>query len=179
MRYQSSTFPNCNYPQNSCSSFSHPSSRPISSRLLTCPNSLSSVMASIISGYRCLSCRLTASTRPNLLRIASRGYATTPLNPNAPNDVSSKRLPTRFSDRLNTGPAFADFVGGKDEPLSNEDALELRTAMVGPAGKKKVYTRLPEWLKTPIPSSNNFKKIKQDLRGLNLHTGVCNRIFEA
>ncbi|KAH0015721.1 Lipoyl synthase, partial [Aureobasidium melanogenum] len=33
-------------------------------------------------------------------------------------------------------------------------------------------TRLPEWLKTPVPSSNNFKKIKNDLRGLNLHT-VC------
>jgi lipoic acid synthetase len=44
--------------------------------------------------------------------------------------------------------------------------------MVGPPGKKKQITRLPEWLKTPIPSSNNYKKIKQDLRGLNLHT-VC------
>lgn len=31
---------------------------------------------------------------------------------------------------------------------------------------------MPSWLKTPIPSNNNFKKIKADLRGLNLHT-VC------
>jgi lipoic acid synthetase len=31
---------------------------------------------------------------------------------------------------------------------------------------------LPEWLKTPIPVNENYKKIKQDLRGLNLHT-VC------
>lgn len=50
--------------------------------------------------------------------------------------------------------------------------LELRTAMVGPKGKQKQITRLPEWLKTPIPDGNNFKKIKNDLRGLNLHT-VC------
>jgi lipoic acid synthetase len=45
--------------------------------------------------------------------------------------------------------------------------------MVGPAGKQKQITRLPSWLKTPIPASNeNYKQIKKDLRGLNLHT-VC------
>jgi lipoic acid synthetase len=45
--------------------------------------------------------------------------------------------------------------------------------MVGPPGKQKQITRLPEWLKTPIPASNeNYKEIKKDLRGLNLHT-VC------
>jgi lipoic acid synthetase len=44
--------------------------------------------------------------------------------------------------------------------------------MVGPPGKKKQITRLPEWLKTPIPNNSNYKKIKKDLRGLNLHT-VC------
>lgn len=44
--------------------------------------------------------------------------------------------------------------------------------MVGPAGKKKQITRLPTWLKTPIPDNLNYKKIKKDLRGLNLHT-VC------
>lgn len=59
-----------------------------------------------------------------------------------------------------------------EEPLSNEEALELRTAMVGPPGKKRQITRLPEWLKTPIPDNSNYKKIKKDLRGLNLHT-VC------
>jgi len=31
---------------------------------------------------------------------------------------------------------------------------------------------LPTWLKTPIPDNSNYKKIKKDLRGLNLHT-VC------
>lgn len=63
-------------------------------------------------------------------------------------------------------------MGAEDESLSPEDALELRTAMVGPPGKKKQITRLPEWLKTPIPDNSNYKKIKKDLRGLNLHT-VC------
>ena len=55
--------------------------------------------------------------------------------------------------------------------MTTEEALELRTAMVGPKGKKKQITRLPEWLKTPIPVGENFKQIKNDLRGLNLHTG--------
>ena len=44
--------------------------------------------------------------------------------------------------------------------------------MVGPEGNKREITRLPEWLKTPIPDNSNYKKIKSDLRGLNLHT-VC------
>ena len=33
-------------------------------------------------------------------------------------------------------------------------------------------TRLPSWLKTPIPNSENYQRLKKDLRGLNLHT-VC------
>lgn len=33
-------------------------------------------------------------------------------------------------------------------------------------------TRLPPWLKTPIPDSKNYQRLKKDLRGLNLHT-VC------
>jgi lipoic acid synthetase len=114
---------------------------------------------------------MSAATRSNVLRTAARTYATTTIEAPSASD-HPKPKPTAFSDLLNTGPAFSEFVGGKDEPLSNEDALELRTAMVGPAGKKKQITRLPGWLKTPIPSSNNYKKIKKDLRGLNLHT-VC------
>jgi lipoic acid synthetase len=69
-------------------------------------------------------------------------------------------------------PSFAEFVGLQEKALTTEDAFELRTAMVGPEGRKKQITRLPEWLKTPIPDNSNYKKIKKDLRGLNLHT-VC------
>merc|ERR1712130_364598 len=87
--------------------------------------------------------------------------------------ASQPRPASSFSDRLNAGPSFADFVsGGKEQPLSDQDALELRTVEVGPEGRKKKHTRLPEWLKTPIPTNDNFKRIKNDLRGLNLHT-VC------
>ena len=57
-------------------------------------------------------------------------------------------------------------------PLSPAEAYEIKTATVGPEGRKKTITRLPEWLKTPIPVNQNYKKIKKDLRGLNLHT-VC------
>ncbi|KZF19284.1 mitochondrial Lipoyl synthase [Xylona heveae TC161] len=86
---------------------------------------------------------------------------------------TTRRPKTAFHDRLNAGPSFADFVGGdKEQPLSPEEALELKTAMVGPKGKQKKIVRLPEWLKTPVPDGKNFKKIRNDLRGLNLHT-VC------
>lgn len=95
------------------------------------------------------------------------------VDPSPPNATKSRARPaTTFSDRLNAGPAFGDFAGASEKPLAVSEALELRTAMVGPAGKKKPYTRLPEWLKTPVPVGDNFKKIKNDLRGLNLHT-VC------
>lgn len=104
-----------------------------------------------------------------------RQFATTINDTPAPTTSSpapSKRPSTTFSDRLNTGPSFADFVSPAEAPLSEADSLELRTAQVGPPGRKRTHTRLPSWLQTPIPTNNNYKKIKNDLRGLNLHT-VC------
>ncbi|KAI9655726.1 MAG: hypothetical protein M1821_005161 [Bathelium mastoideum] len=131
-----------------------------------------------------------------------RTFATTASGISETDATSQPRRPPSFRDRLDSGPSFSDFVvAGKGpkrrsgalgeiiEPehegvtLSHEDTLKLneehqgsikgiRRAMVGPPGKRKEYTRLPEWLKTPIPTSDNFKKIKNDLRGLNLHT-VC------
>ncbi|MCJ1470158.1 hypothetical protein MMC07_008803 [Pseudocyphellaria aurata] len=56
--------------------------------------------------------------------------------------------------------------------LSQPEDPPLRTAVVGPPGRRKEFTRLPAWLQTPIPNNANYKKIKADLRGLNLHT-VC------
>lgn len=37
--------------------------------------------------------------------------------------------------------------------------------------KKKEHVKLPEWLKTKIPVSAGYNRIKDDLRGLGLHTG--------
>ncbi|OTA04001.1 Lipoate synthase [Trichoderma parareesei] len=86
---------------------------------------------------------------------------------------SSSRPRTYFKDK--TVGDFSDFVATSSPTatLSPSDAYELKTAEVGPAGKKRTITRLPEWLKTSIPAGNdNYKKIKSDLRGLGLHT-VC------
>lgn len=80
--------------------------------------------------------------------------------------------PTYFKDT--TVAPFSDFVSSA-APLSPSEAYTLRTAEVGPAGRRRTITRLPEWLKTPLPnpgSNDNFRSIKADLRGLGLHT-VC------
>ncbi|KAF8475834.1 Lipoic acid synthetase-like protein [Kalaharituber pfeilii] len=117
---------------------------------------------------------------------ASVPSARKPPAPEVPSDVKSSRRTTAFTDRLNKGPSFADFLsGGKDEALSLQESMELagkskpETANSSPAlqtvlvGKnKRPHVRLPEWLKTEIPVSAGYNRIKDDLRGLGLHT-VC------
>ncbi|KAK2629722.1 hypothetical protein QTJ16_000542 [Diplocarpon rosae] len=127
-------------------------------------------MAAAATRFRCLNAPPVRQISRTLFpaSITSRSFATEAESLEPP----SKRRPTYFKDKLNSVPSFTEFVGAADEPLSNEDALELRTAMVGPPGRKRQITRLPEWLKTPIPDNSNYKKIKKDLRGLGLHT-VC------
>jgi len=126
-----------------------------------------------------------------LARAASastRSYATIPTPPTPASQQSSSQQSSSSSSTNNNNPRptyfkdasvapFSDFLptSSPASPLSPSDAFELRTAQVGPAGRKRTITRLPEWLKTPIPSPGanpNFGKIKADLRGLNLHT-VC------
>lgn len=138
--------------------------------------------------------RAQGSLRKSLARAmiaSSRTYATIPTDaaspststshtstPPASSSPSGTRVrPTYFKNT--TVASLDDFISGKSsssEPaLSQSDAYELRTVEVGPAGRKKTITRLPEWLKTPIPApgaNSNFGKIKADLRGLGLHT-VC------
>ncbi|KAL7955862.1 Lipoyl synthase [Trichoderma compactum] len=101
---------------------------------------------------------------------ALRSFATLPDASEAPR---TSRPRTYFKDK--TVAPFSDFVATSSpaQALSPSDAYTLKTAEVGPAGKKRTITRLPEWLKTSIPAGNdNYKKIKSDLRGLGLHT-VC------
>ncbi|KAF2752301.1 Lipoyl synthase [Sporormia fimetaria CBS 119925] len=130
-------------------------------------------MAASIPRSRCL---LASSSRHALQRSVlpssqcARPFATAAETvPSTPPQGIRQR--TSFQDKLNAGPSFSDFVA-PDAPLSPSEAYEIRTAQVGPEGRKKTITRLPSWLKTPIPNNNNYKKIKNDLRGLNLHT-VC------
>lgn len=117
---------------------------------------------------RALAARLPCASARTFATIPGEASEATP-----PSGQTKARRPTYFKDT--TVGSFSDFVGDSAPatPLSPTDAYTLRTAEVGPAGRKKTITRLPEWLKTPIPSgNNNFKKIKSDLRGLGLHT-VC------
>lgn len=124
---------------------------------------------------------------------SSRAFATQSDHPTATQQPTTPTTPTSSTPGPSTTPSgtrvrptyfknttlssLDSFIADKspDSPLSQGDAYELRTVEVGPAGRKKTITRLPEWLKTPIPSpgaNTNFGKIKADLRGLGLHT-VC------
>lgn len=124
--------------------------------------------------------RMHAPLRRSLASAASRSYATIPTAPSSePTPTSSssasKHRQTYFKD-TSLG-SLSEFLptSSPSSPLSPSEAYTLRTAEVGPAGKKRTITRLPEWLKTPISSpgaNSDFAKIKADLRGLNLHT-VC------
>jgi lipoic acid synthetase len=68
-----------------------------------------------------------------------------------------------FSDALNKGPSFDDFVSGKASDIS-VDPLQ--------AARQNPNARLPSWLKVPIPKGKSFHKVKGDIRELKLAT-VC------
>lgn len=145
-------------------------------------------MASTVPSLHRAQGTLRKSLARALIANSSRPYATIPTDsPSPPTSTSTSSSssssspsgtqvrPTYFKNT--TVASFDDFLSNKStEPaLSQSDAYELRTVEVGPAGRKKTITRLPEWLKTGIPSpgaNSNFGKIKADLRGLGLHT-VC------
>ncbi|RSL64848.1 Lipoyl synthase, mitochondrial [Fusarium euwallaceae] len=124
-------------------------------------------MASIAPSLK----RVHAPIRKALTSTSTiRAFATVP--PTSSETAKPKRK-SYFKDT--TVAEFSDFLATSSpaQPLSPAEAFTLRTAEVGPEGKKRTITRLPEWLKTPIPAGNdNFKSIKKDLRGLGLHT-VC------
>lgn len=125
-------------------------------------------MAATATRFRCLHAPPLRNASKTFVNLSLRSFATEA----EPPKPTPQRRPTYFKDKLNAVPSFSEFVGMEEKPLTPEEALELKTVMVGPAGRKKAMTRLPEWLKTPIPDNSNYKQIKKDLRGLNLHT-VC------
>ncbi|CAG8640967.1 4436_t:CDS:2, partial [Paraglomus brasilianum] len=111
-----------------------------------------------------LSLSLPYSSLPTLCTRTTRGLET-----------SAKTV--RFTEKLANGPSLSDFISDSQEHTL-EDANGIKKT--GGNGKnasseqsgKKNYQHLPEWLKTKIPIGSNYTRIKQDLRGLNLHT-VC------
>ena len=128
------------------------------------------VMASKVSRFRCLNA--PSSTIPRSTFQNHRSFATAVSESTEPTPAPTKRSrrqETTFTNRLNSGPSLFDFT---DPPQPSHEP-QIRTALVGkPGGKQKEITRLPSWLQTPIPNNANYKAIKRDLRGLNLHT-VC------
>ncbi|KAL8413714.1 hypothetical protein RB594_005095 [Gaeumannomyces avenae] len=132
---------------------------------------------------RCLAAPSVGSARPYATTVSSPGASTGASASSrdsssesvatlAPTTDPAAPRPTYFKDT--TVAPFSDFVSSA-APLSPSEAYTLRTAEVGPAGRRRTITRLPEWLKTPLPnpgSNDNFRSIKADLRGLGLHT-VC------
>lgn len=123
---------------------------------------------------RCLSspCRPVSAPR---FSHPFRHYASATPEPSATESHSRQPSNSSFRDRLDAGPGFADFITSSsslEHAVLPENIPGARTVMVGPKGKQKQITRLPEWLKTPMPNGENFRKIKNDLRGLNLHTGM-------
>ncbi|OXV08626.1 hypothetical protein Egran_03612 [Elaphomyces granulatus] len=130
-------------------------------------------MATSVNRLRCL--YISQSYKASRFGLSSRHFATA--NPDsAASSTSARRRTTTFQDKLSAGPSFSDFVndnsGLDNPPLDPSEVYAHKTATVRPVGRKKEITRLPSWLKTPIPDSENYQRIKKDLRGLNLHT-VC------
>lgn len=87
----------------------------------------------------------------------------------------TRRKATTFTDKLNTGPSFSDFVStdGNEEVPGEALAIDPKAGGVRTVFDRngKEIVRLPDWLKTSVPMGANYNKIKKDLRGLNLHTG--------
>lgn len=79
------------------------------------------------------------------------------------NAKKTRRRRTVFTDELNKGPSFDDFVSGKAADVF-VDPLE--------AARKDPELKLPKWLKVPIPKGKSFHNVKKDVRELKLAT-VC------
>ncbi|VVT52929.1 uncharacterized protein SAPINGB_P003318 [Magnusiomyces paraingens] len=77
-----------------------------------------------------------------------------------------KRRRTRFTDTLNKGPSFDDFLRGR---INQDDLMSIDPVA---ASQPAEHVKLPSWLKTQIPKGSNFSKLKDDVRDLKLHT-VC------
>ncbi|KAK7081815.1 hypothetical protein SK128_017790, partial [Halocaridina rubra] len=71
--------------------------------------------------------------------------------------------------KIAEGPSLGDFISG--EVTKDTSWSDYQGKLKREAGDRQ-RLRLPPWLKREIPMGKNFSKIKEDLRGLNLHT-VC------
>jgi hypothetical protein len=126
-------------------------------------------------------CRVRAARQPPWL--LARPYAVCTGAPVVEGKGTQKTGKTdgrvrKFKQTLDRGPSLDDFIAGRAESLeASEEAMEGSREHGVLQTSKPGYTRLPDWLKTPIPTGGNFQKIKQDLRGLGLHTVYVFQMF--
>ncbi|GIY57305.1 lipoyl synthase, mitochondrial [Caerostris darwini] len=74
------------------------------------------------------------------------------------------------SKKFDLGPDLQDFIAGV-VPRGSTSA-DYKGELVRDVNDRKSRLRLPPWLKTKIPIGENYHKLKDTLRSLNLHT-VC------
>lgn len=79
--------------------------------------------------------------------------------------IAKRRRTTQFTDALNKGPSFAEFVSGDAQNFTLDPLEQARQ-------NGEETKRLPSWLKVPIPKGSNFHKLKKDVKELKLST-VC------
>lgn len=85
------------------------------------------------------------------------------------NILLKRNISERIKGRVATGPSLEDFLSKNVDPnVSWEDYQGKLKREKGESER----LRLPPWLKREIPMGKNYAKIKEQLRGLNLHT-VC------
>lgn len=108
--------------------------------------------------------RKSFSTSTKLLNSLNTSINRDDSNNNSePQVITRRRKVTRFSDDLNKGPSFDDFISGRAKDMLI-DPLE--------AARKDPNARLPKWLKVPIPKGKSFHQVKNDVKELKLAT-VC------
>lgn len=78
----------------------------------------------------------------------------------------STTVKDKFREIIQSGPDLSDFIN--ETPITSENYSGKLRREKGEEDR----LRLPPWLKTKIPTGENFSKIKEQLRDLNLHT-VC------
>lgn len=82
-----------------------------------------------------------------------------------------------FSQTLDGGPSLDDFISGSTADRvvlgnTSQYVAYFSVRSIAHCNIGLYRPRLPSFLKTSIPKGASFAKIKQDLRGLGLHT-VC------
>lgn len=83
---------------------------------------------------------------------------------------TSSTLPEKIKKRIAEGPGLGHFISESADRL--DESSDSYDGKLRRAKGESERLRLPPWLKTKIPTGTNFSRIKDQLRGLNLHT-VC------